>query len=366
MSSADITIADDPAIITLSVDPEYIQEGQSAKQVILTATRNGTEGDHTINLSVGGGTATDGTDYTIWTFSPAPRIAPGETSTTFTLTFTVNTDNEDEGNETVILSGAASGAIVKDAVVTIGNPESITLSVNPDTIAENGGDTEVTVTATLSEARAADTVVNLTLGGTATDPADYTSTSLASITIPKGETTTDGTLTITPVDDAVAEGEETIAVSGESGARTVSSADITLTDYVAPVISFETAPTSVTEGQTATYVVKLEGSRTTNVTVEIPDRRRPGCRRARLHGGGHHAHLHAHRKHQDSDGQHHCRHRIRANGRLHRHPLQRPGRRRADALDSQGDQDHYHHRQLHRRSGVPRLVHPDCHSHLVG
>ena len=80
---------------------------------------------------MGGGTATDGTDYTIWTFSPAPRIAPGETSTTFTLTFTVNTDEEDEGNETVILSGAASGAIVRDAVVTIGNPESIALSVSP-------------------------------------------------------------------------------------------------------------------------------------------------------------------------------------------------------------------------------------------
>ena len=57
----------------------------------------------------------------------------------------------------------------------------------------------------MSEARATDTVVSLTLGGTATDPADYTATSLASITIPKGQTSADGTLTITPVDDAVAE-----------------------------------------------------------------------------------------------------------------------------------------------------------------
>ena len=212
---------------------------------------------------MGGGTATDGTDYTIWTFSPAPRIAPGETSTTFTLTFTVNPDNEDEGNETVILSGTSPGAAVSDAVVTIGQPESITLSVSPDTIAENTDATEVTVTATMSAARAADTVVNLTLGGSAADPADYTATNLTSITIPKGETTADGTLTITPVNDTAVEGDETITVSGASGARAVSSADITITDTtVTKVIIAATGisvsgPTTAMERGVAIYTISL-------------------------------------------------------------------------------------------------------------
>ena len=168
------------------------------------------------NTVGGGGTATDGTDYTIWTFNPALRIAPGESSATMTLTFTVVADGVDEGNETVIVSGTAPGATVSDAVVTIGNPESIALSVRPNVIAEDGGGAEVTVTATMSEARAADTVVNLTLGGTAASPADYTATSLASVTIPKGQTSADGTLTITPVADTEEEGEETITVSGAS------------------------------------------------------------------------------------------------------------------------------------------------------
>ena len=97
---------------------------------------------------------------------------------------------------------------------------------------------------------------------------DYTAATL-SITIPKGQASADGTLTITPVRDTAVEGDETITVSGASGARTVSSADITLTDYMAPVISFETAPESVTEGSDATYVVKVEGSRTTNITVRF-------------------------------------------------------------------------------------------------
>ena len=275
VSPADITVTDNegPATITLSASPEYIQEGQLTAKVTITATRDGTEGEHTVSLSLSDrGTATswplEGTDYVLWSLYDI-TIAPGQTSTTFTLTFTVNSDNEDEGNETVILSGTTPGAIVRDAVVTIGQPESIALSVSPDSIAESDAATEVTVTATISGARAADTVVNLTLGGTAANPADYTASDLASSTVPKGETTADGTLTITPVNDGVTDDDETIEVSGVSGARPVSSADITITDSQAPEISFETAPTSVDEGADATYVVKLEGSRTTNVTVRF-------------------------------------------------------------------------------------------------
>ena len=49
----------------------------------------------------------------------------------------------------------------------------------------------------------------------------------------------------------------------------MSPADITITDNEGPVISFETAPESVTEGSDATYTVKLTGSRSTNVTVRF-------------------------------------------------------------------------------------------------
>ena len=130
------------------------------------------------------------------------RIAPGQTSASVApdLLGLPRQHVSEEGNESVILSGTASGATVSDAVVTIGSPESIALSVNPDTISEGAGATEVTVTATLSGSRAADTLVNLALGGTADNPADYTATTLASITIPKGDLSADGTLTITPIE----------------------------------------------------------------------------------------------------------------------------------------------------------------------
>ena len=239
-------------------------------------------------------------------------------------------------------------------MLTIGDPETITLSVSPTTIAEDAGATEVTVTATLSAARATDTVVDLTLGGTAADPADYSATGLTSITIPKGQTSADGTLTITPVDDTRSEGDETITVSGESGARQVSSADITLTNVTppAPVVSFQTAPTSVNEGADATYVVKVEGARTTNVTVRF----KTGAAGDRATAGQDYTavdsdpHLHPHRHHQDGDGQHpSVTTRIELLRSLHRHALECPGRRRTGTGDPGRDQDHHHQRRLHRR-----------------
>ena len=53
-----------------------------------------------------------------------------------------------------------------------------------------------------------------TLGGTATKDTDYTVTALASITIPANTASGTGTLTITPKDDLIVEGDETIVISG--------------------------------------------------------------------------------------------------------------------------------------------------------
>ena len=52
------------------------------------------------------------------------------------------------------------------------------------------------------------------MGGTA-GSSDYTvNTSLTSITIPANTTSATGTLELTPTDDAVVEGDETIIISG--------------------------------------------------------------------------------------------------------------------------------------------------------
>ena len=282
-ASASATIAknDTPAHITLSFDPEYVQEGQTNVEVTLTATRDSTAGDHTLDWrgAWDSQTATDGTDYTqigsggscggargsdyIIRASPSDvRIAPGETSASTTMAYHICADDLDELNETIVWTANVSGATVtQQAVLTIGEPETITLSASPTAVDEDAGATEATVTATMSAARAVDTVVNLTLGGTASNSADYTASGPAIITIPRGQTTADATLTITPVDDAMDEGDETITVSGESGARTVTPEALTIititdNDNIAETVSVS-GPDTAMERNSATYTISL-------------------------------------------------------------------------------------------------------------
>ena len=74
----------------------------------------------------------------------------------------------------------------------------------------------MTVTATLNGGtRTEATVVTIgTLIGSATKGTDYTATALATITIPANSMSGSGTLTITPSDDKMVEGNETIIIPG--------------------------------------------------------------------------------------------------------------------------------------------------------
>ena len=61
------------------------------------------------------------------------------------------------------------------------------------------------------------------VGGIAADPGDYAvTTALGSVTIPAGQASGSGMLTLTPVSDAVVEGDETIVIDGAVAGFTVS------------------------------------------------------------------------------------------------------------------------------------------------
>ena len=131
-----------------------------------------------------------------------------------------------EGDETIVIPGITTiGLSVREATVTLTDDDAdITLSASPATLREDDGKTKVTVTAELSgSTRTEATVVTIgALSGTATQDTDYTATTLASITIPANAANGIGTLTITPTDDGVEEGDETITVSGTATGLKVS------------------------------------------------------------------------------------------------------------------------------------------------
>ena len=132
--------------------------------------------------------------------------------------------------------------------------------------------TTVTLTATLEggTTRNTATTVALSLSGTATatgSGADYTAVVPSEMTIPAGEATGTATLSITPTDDVIVEGEETIRVEGAVSDITVSPAEITINDADQGTLSLSGSGTAVSEGNDASYTVSLSHAIGHEVTV---------------------------------------------------------------------------------------------------
>ena len=290
VTKAEMTLTDDetaPTAIALTTAPSSVAEDDSATEVTVTATLGGSvtlAGATEVTVSVGGGSATSGTDYTaVENFTLT--IAATESSGTGTFTLTPTQDSISEGDETIEVTGAASGFTVTKAEMTLTDdetaPTAIALTTAPSSVAEDDSATEVTVTATLggSVTLAGATEVTVSVGGgSATSGTDYTAVADFKLTIAATESTGTGTFMLTPTQDSVSEGDETIDVTGTAGGFTVTKAEMTLTDdETAPTaIALTTAPTSVREDDSATPVTvtaTLGGSVTlasaTEVTVSV-------------------------------------------------------------------------------------------------
>ena len=82
------------------------------------------------------------------------------------------------------------------------------------------------------------------------------------MTIPKETASGTGTFTLTPTNDSIAEGDESIDVTGTADGFTVTKAEMTLTDD-------ETAPASITLTVSPTSVSEDDGATTVTVTATL-------------------------------------------------------------------------------------------------
>ena len=271
----------DPITVDIS-GPTGVGEGDETSDYTVSLSPSGVTptADLTVSYATSDDSTTAGSDYTAksgtLTFTEA---APGA------QTFTVQTteDTLDESDETFIVTisslsggGGPTPSLGTSSVTTTitdddDTPSDIALSVSPSTLGEDDSATSVTVTATLQgdSTRTSDTVVTIeALSGTATKDTDYTATSLASVTIDAGDASGTATITITPTDDSVVEGDETITISGTTTVDLdVSPAEITLTDddksTTAPgdkdaaTVSIAGPVPSVSEGGEAVFTVTL-------------------------------------------------------------------------------------------------------------
>ena len=282
VTKAEVTLTDDetaPASITLTVSPTSVGEDDDATTVTVTATLDGSVTlltATTVTVSVGGGSATSGTDYTA--VSNFTVTIPRETASgTGRFTLTPTNDSLAEGDETIDVTGTADGFTVTKAEMALTDdetaPGSITLTVSPASVSEDDGATTVTVTATLGGSATLPDATEVTVsvgGGSATSGTDYTAVSNFTVTIPKESASETGTFTLTPTNDSLAEGEETIDVTGTATGFTVTKAQVTLTDDAPPVkVSFAQASYTVAEGGTVTVTVELSAVPEREVEVAL-------------------------------------------------------------------------------------------------
>ena len=285
VTSAELTLTDDDTAstgIALSLDPEQVTEQGGQQTVTVTAALNaGTRtADTVVTVSVAGDTATVVDDFaTVGNFQIT--ILATQTSATGTFSLTPVNDAIAEGDETLTVSGTATGLTVDGATLTLDDDDTastgIELTLNPTQVTEQGGQQTVTVTAMLNAgAHTAATVVNVSVAGdTATVVDDFATVGNFSITIPANQPSATGTFSLTPVNDAIAEGAETLTVSGTATGLSVDGATLTLDDddTASTGIELTLNPTRVTEQggqQTVTVTATLNaGARTQNTVVQV-------------------------------------------------------------------------------------------------
>ena len=176
------------------------------------------------------------------------------------------------------MTGTASGFTVTQAEMTLTDDDQptttqIALELDPGTVAEGAGTTTITVTAKLSgDAQAASTEVKVSVtGDTATAGTDFAAVASVKLTIAAGQTTATASFTLTPVDDAVDEPDETLAVSGVTAASElpVTPATLTLGDDDERGVTVRPTELRLRPGERKSYTLRLSSEPTATAMVEV-------------------------------------------------------------------------------------------------
>ena len=275
-ANADIAESD-PVTVSVSGD-ERVTEGDSATYTIALDSATSTEAI-TVDYTTTDKTAEAGTDYTAATGTVT--IAAGQTSATVVVATTENTDDEANRYFEFRMSNPQGGGgpspllsttqVVNTTIVDDdGDPSSVVLSVDKTSFGEAAGAQSITVTATLEGGTLTqNTTVAVTLAGSATNGStgDYTATTLGNITITGGESSGTASFTVTPVNDQVVEGDETIRLQGASAGMDVTPATITITDDDTATLGITGPSGVVTEGGSAEFTVTLSHAVASQVVV---------------------------------------------------------------------------------------------------
>ncbi len=249
---------DDTAGVTVSQTARTVEVPMTTTYTVVLNSKP------TANVVVG---ATSGTTANA-TVAPASRTFTPQnwnTAQTFTVTGVSAGSSTISHSVTSTDTNYPSSLSVGSVVVTVTPQPPSTLALTTDaasnTIAENGG--TVTVTATLNRPATTAVPVTLTATGTAAGTDDYSLP--AAFTIAVGQSSGTGTVTI--VNDAIDEDNETVILTTTVSGLTVTGVTLTITDDDTAGVTVSETTRDVQDGATTTYTVVLDSQPTANVTV---------------------------------------------------------------------------------------------------
>ncbi len=255
----------------------------------------------------GGADFTSATDTTV-------TIPATQTTVTFSVPTADDTTDEPDETFTVTIDNPSEGAVLGDSTSAKGtivdnDTTAVTLTADPASVDEDEGATAVTVTATLeAAAMTVETVVTVSVGGagdtlngitrpepttltlsvgastdTAIKGTDYTAVDDLALTIDAGQTSGTATFTLTPTNDGIVEGNETLSVSGTTGVEdlTVTGASVTIGDDDERRVAISPTSLTLAEGDSTTYTVVLGSKPTGTVRVTISGTTGTDLRRSR-------------------------------------------------------------------------------------
>ena len=276
-ASADVTVEDDDAPTVSIGAPAAVAEGGTLRFPV-TLNRAGYR-DITLDYAVTGGTAEagDSTDAGGGTLT----IPAGDTSAHIELGAVDDTvDEPDEETVEVTISnlrpaGAATpGTATATGTITDNDAApTVTLVLTPASITENGGVS--TVTARLDRPSSEETTVTVSVSPVAPAVmADYMLSSSRRLTVPAGETTSTGEVTITAEDNDADAPDKTVTVSATAqnpqGVTDPRDVPLTIEDDEAPA-GLSIDDVSVAEGDsggtTLQFTVRLTPAASAPVTV---------------------------------------------------------------------------------------------------
>lgn len=274
-SALEISGTDDPLIASIKFNTTTANVGEGAGTTSVTidisaAPANG----ESVSVVVKGGSATNGTDYSLVTNSAS--FAAGVT-TSQSITINITDDNLIEGKEDIVLAlrTASSGLdLGTDSIITItindnDSAPTIKFSTTATAIGESVGTTSVTINISAAPTNG-ESVGVFVKGGSATNGTDYT-LAVNSASFAAGSAGSQN-ITINITDDALAEGAEDIVLALRNPSSgliigTDSIITITINDNDVPNVSFAKSSASVKENADTVWMdIKLANPDPSNAT----------------------------------------------------------------------------------------------------